>query len=69
MPFLGDLERFAATIIYPWRFAIAALAVAAAVGLVVLAARRGWLSAARRHPGRMGALVARSSQHTTSMAG
>ncbi len=57
MSFLGDLERFAASTLYPWRFAILALAVAAAVGLVVLAARRGWLAAARRHPGRTGALV------------
>ena len=58
MPFLGDLERFAATTLYPWRFAIAAFAIAAAAGLVVLAARRGWLAAARRHPGRTGVLVA-----------
>lgn len=58
MPFLGDLERFAATTLYPWRFAIAALAVAAIVGFVILAARRGWLAAARRHPGRTGVLLA-----------
>ena len=58
MPFLGDLERFAATTLYPWRFAIAALAVAVAAGCVVLAARRGWLAAAQRHPGRTGVLVA-----------
>jgi hypothetical protein len=58
MPFLGDLERFAATTLYPWRFAIAAFAIAAAAGFVVLAARRGWLAAARRHLGRTGVLVA-----------
>ncbi len=58
MSFLGDLERFAATSLYPWRFAIATLAVVAVVGLVVLAARRGWLGAARRHPVRTGVLVA-----------
>ena len=58
MPFLGDLERFAATTLYPWRFAIAAFAIAAAAGFIVLAARRGWLAAARRHPGRTGVLVA-----------
>ena len=58
MPFLGDLERFAATTLYPWRFAIAAFAIAAAAGFVILAARRGWLAAARRHPGRTGVLVA-----------
>jgi hypothetical protein len=58
MPFLGDLERFAATTLYPWRFAIAAFAIAAAAGFVILGARRGWLAAARRHPGRTGVLVA-----------
>ncbi|MCU0506718.1 MAG: hypothetical protein MUE82_13325, partial [Chloroflexi bacterium] len=58
MPFLGDLERFAATTLYPWRFAIAALAIAATAGFVALAIRRGWFAAARRHPGRTGALVA-----------
>jgi hypothetical protein len=54
MPFLGDLERFGATSLYPWRFAIAALAILAAVGLFAIAARRGWLASARRHPGRTG---------------
>ena len=58
MPFLGDLERFAATTLYPWRFAIAALAIAATAGFVALAIRRGWFAAARRHPGRTGVLVA-----------
>jgi hypothetical protein len=58
MPFLGDLERFAATTLFPWRFAIAAFVIAATAGFVVLAARRGWLAAARRHPGRTGVLVA-----------
>jgi len=58
MPFLGDLERFAATTLYPWRFAIAALAVAVIVVLIVVAVRRGWVAAAQRHPGRTGVLVA-----------
>ena len=58
MPFLGDLERFAATSLYPWRFAIAAIVIGAGLSLAFLAARRGWLAAARRHPGRTGALVA-----------
>lgn len=58
MPFLGDLERFAATTLYPWRFAIAAITIAAVAGLAALAARRGWFAAARRHPGRTGVLVA-----------
>jgi hypothetical protein len=55
---LGDLERFAATALYPLRFVLAAIVVAAAVVLVVVAARRGWFAAARRHPGRAGVLIA-----------
>ena len=58
MPLLGDLERFAATALYPLRFVLAAIVVAAAVVLVVVAARRGWFAAARRHPGRAGVLIA-----------
>lgn len=58
MPLLGDLERFAATTLYPWRFAFAAIAIAATAGFVVLATRRGWFAAARRHKGRTGVLVA-----------
>jgi hypothetical protein len=58
MPFLGDLERFAATTLYPWRFAIGAVAIAVIVVLVIVAVRRGWVAAARRHPGRTGVLVA-----------
>ncbi|HSV93879.1 MAG TPA: hypothetical protein VLH81_12425, partial [Desulfobacterales bacterium] len=57
MPFLGDLERFAATTLYPWRFALAAVTIAAVGGLMVIAARRGWFGAARRHPRRTGVLV------------
>ena len=57
MPFLGDLERFAATSLYPWRFAIAVLAILLAVGLLAIAVRRGWLASARRHPGRTGVLA------------
>ncbi len=52
MQFLGDLERFAATSLYPWRYVIAAVAAVAVIGLLVVAIRRGWLAAARRHPGR-----------------
>jgi Electron transfer DM13 len=58
VPFLGDLERFAATTLYPWRFAIGALAIAVVVVLVVVAIRRGWVAAAQRHPGRTGVLLA-----------
>jgi hypothetical protein len=58
MPFLGDLERFAATTLYPWRLAIGAVAIAVIVVLSVVAVRRGWVAAARRHPGRTGVLLA-----------
>ena len=58
MPFLGDLERFAATTLYPWRFAIGAVAIAVIVVLSVVAVRHGWVAAARRHPGRTGVLLA-----------
>jgi hypothetical protein len=57
MPFLGDLERFVATSIYPYRLAIASLAIAALAGLAALAVRR-WVAVARRHPARAGLLVA-----------
>jgi len=54
---IGDLERFLATNLYPNRVPIAiGFAVLLVVGLVV-ARRRGWFAAARRHPGRTGALV------------
>ena len=58
MPFLGDLERFAATTLYPLRFAFGAFAIAIIVALIVVAIRRGWVAAARRHPGRTGVLIA-----------
>jgi hypothetical protein len=58
MQFLGDLERFAATVLYPLRFALAAIGIAVVVVLVVVAVRRGWVAAARRHPGRTGVLIA-----------
>jgi hypothetical protein len=60
MPFLGDLERFVATSIYPYRFAIAGLAMVALACLAIVAARRGWVAGSRRHPARTGlvALVA-----------
>jgi hypothetical protein len=58
MQLFGDLERFAATVFYPLRFVLAAIAIAGVVVLVVVAVRRGWLAAARRHPGRAGILTA-----------
>jgi hypothetical protein len=57
MEWLGDLERAFATSLYPWRVPIAIGLVVAFVVLVVVAQRRGWFAAARRHPGRTTALV------------
>lgn len=57
MAILGDLERFLATSLYPNRLAIAAGLIAVAIVLVVVARRRGWASAARRHRGRTGAVL------------
>jgi hypothetical protein len=57
MQILGDLERAFASSIYPLRLPLAILAAALVVGLVVLAWRRGWLAAARRHPTRGAAVL------------
>lgn len=57
MNFIGDLERAFATALYPNRVAIAIGLLVALVGLVIVARRRGWLAAARRHP-RRSALLA-----------
>ena len=58
MPLLGDLERFAATALYPLRFVLVAAGIAVVAVLAVVAIRRGWAAAARRHPGRTGVLIA-----------
>jgi Electron transfer DM13 len=47
---IGDVERAFAAAIYPNRYVIAAVAVAAVVLLVAIARRRGWDLVARRHP-------------------
>jgi hypothetical protein len=57
MEFLGELERIFATSLYPLRVPIAIGLVIGFVVLVVVARRRGWFAAARRHPGRTSALV------------
>ncbi len=56
MNLIGDIERLFATSIYPLRVSIAIALGLALVGLVVVARRRGWFAAARRHPGRTAAL-------------
>lgn len=56
MNVIGDLERLFATSLYPLRLPIAIGLILLAVALVVLARRRGWFAAARRHPGRSAAV-------------
>ena len=57
MNVIGDLERLFATSLYPLRIPIAIGLALAFVGLLAIARRRGWFAAARRHPGRTGALA------------
>jgi hypothetical protein len=57
MEFFGELERLFATSLYPLRIPIAIGLVVVAIGLLMVARRRGWFAAARRHPGRSGALI------------
>jgi hypothetical protein len=56
MEWLGELERTFATSLYPLRVPIAIALTAGVVGLLLVARRRHWLAAARRHPGRSLAL-------------
>lgn len=58
MEIFGELERLFATSLYPLRVPIAIGLAIGFVALVVVARRRGWFAAARRHPGRTGALLA-----------
>lgn len=58
MELIGELERLFATSLYPLRVPIAIGLVVALVALLVVARRRGWFAAARRHPGRSAALAA-----------
>ncbi len=57
MNLIGDLERFAATNLYPLRIPIAIALVIGVIGLVAIARRRGWFAVARRHPGRAASLL------------
>ncbi|NJD30170.1 MAG: hypothetical protein FIA92_18040 [Chloroflexi bacterium] len=57
MEIFGELERLFATSLYPLRVPIAIGLAIGLVALVVVARRRGWFAAARRHPGRTSALV------------
>ena len=55
--FIGDLERLFATSLYPLRVPIAIGLAVILVALIVVARRRGWGAAARRHPARSIALA------------
>jgi hypothetical protein len=57
MEWLGELERAFATSLYPLRIPIAIALLLGVVAVVVIARRRGWLGAARRHPIRTSALT------------
>jgi hypothetical protein len=57
MSFLGDIERFIATNLYPNRVAIAIGLGVLLVAAIVVARRRGWFAAARRNPGRTTAVA------------
>jgi hypothetical protein len=57
MSFFGDIERFVATNLYPYRVPIAIGLVVFTVAAVLVARRRGWFAAAGRHPRRTGVLV------------
>jgi hypothetical protein len=57
MEWIGDLERAFATSLNPLRVPIAIGMVIALVALALVARRRGWLGAARRHPGRTSVLI------------
>jgi hypothetical protein len=58
MNLIGDLERLFATSLYPNRVPIAIGLAIAGIALLVVARRRGWFAAARRHPGRSGVAIA-----------
>jgi hypothetical protein len=57
MEWLGELERTFATSLYPLRVPIAIGLMVAIVGLALLARRRGWVAAARRHQRRSAGLA------------
>jgi Electron transfer DM13 len=57
MDVIGDLERLFATSLYPNRVPIAIGIGVVLVVLLVVARRRGWFGAARRHPARSGAVA------------
>ncbi len=57
MNIIGDLERLFAASLYPNRVPIAIALAAMGVLLLLIARRRGWFAAARRHPARTAAVA------------
>jgi Electron transfer DM13 len=57
MEWIGELERTFATSLYPLRLLIAIGLVVGGIVLVLVARKRGWFAAARRHPGRTAVAV------------
>jgi hypothetical protein len=58
MNVIGDLERLVATSLYPLRVPIAIVLILGIGALLILARRRGWFAASRRHPRRFAAASA-----------
>lgn len=58
MPSIGDIANQVARAMYEYRIPLVIVSVVAAVGLVAVAHRLGWIAAARRHPGRTAGLLA-----------
>ena len=54
MDVIGDLERLFATSLYPLRVPIAIALMFSFMAALIVARRRGWFAAARRHPRRSG---------------
>jgi len=57
MPSIGDIANDVARALYEFRIPVAVGSIVVVVLAILVAHRRGWLAAARRHPGRTGALV------------
>jgi Electron transfer DM13 len=58
MPSIGDIANDIARLLYDFRIPVVVLSIGAVVVFVIVAVRRGWFAAARRHPGRTAAVVA-----------
>jgi hypothetical protein len=57
MPSIGDIANDIAAQLYDYRIPLVILSVVGVVVFIVIASRRGWFAAARRHPARTAAVV------------